>query len=480
VIGIKSFGAYIPRLRLQREAIGRANAWFDPSLAALARGERSICNWDEDAITMAVEAARDATDAAARVPLDALFLASTTHPFLDRQNSVIVAEALNLKPTLRTMDVAGSQRAATSGLASAIDAVGSRCDSALLIASEHRRTRAGSPLEMLSGDAAAALVIGHEPVLARFVDAHSIASDFVDHYRMDGPPFDYDWEERWVRDEGYAKLVPAAVTGLLEKTGLKTPDIDHFILPSLQKRVPGTVAKSLGLASETVVDNLLETCGQTGVAHPILLLAKTLESAKPGERILVIGFGQGCDAMLFEVTETIGSVKPKRGVSGWLEARVPEENYAKFQTFNDLVEREYGKRAEADMPTPLSALFRNRKMVNSFLGGRCTACGTVQFPKSVYCVNPDCGKEGTQADHPMADAKGKVRTWTADRLTFDMNPPAYFGLVEFDGGGRAMMDFTDVNPDKFDVDTPVTVHFRIKQFDRRRGFRRYFWKAAPA
>jgi 3-hydroxy-3-methylglutaryl CoA synthase len=465
---------------LQREAIGRANVWFDPSLAALARGERSICNWDEDTLTMAVEAARDATDAPARDRIDALFLASTTHPFLDRQNSVIVAEALNLKPTLRTMDVGGSQRAATGGLLSALDSVGSRCDSALVIASEHRRTRAGSRLEMLSGDAAAALVIGKQRVLARFVDSHAIASDFVDHYRMDGSQFDYDWEERWVRDEGYMKLVPAAVTGLLEKTGLGAGDIAHFILPSLQKRVPGTVGKSLGLASETVVDNLLDQCGQTGVAHPILLLAKTLERAAPGERIVVIGFGQGCDALLFEVTDAIGSVKPNRGVSGWLDERVPEENYAKFQAFNDLVEREYGKRAEADMPTPLSALFRNRKMVNSFLGGRCTACGTVQFPKSVYCVNPDCGEANTQADHPMADATGKVRTWTADRLTFDMDPPAYFGLVDFDGGGRAMMDFTDVDPEKFDVDTRLTIHFLIKQFDKRRGFRRYFWKAAPA
>ena len=178
---------------------------------------------------------------------------------------------------------------------------------ALLIASEHRRTRAGSRLEMLSGDAAAALVIGQQGVLARFVDVHAIASDFVDHYRMDGSPFDYDWEERWVRDEGYSKLVPAAVSGLLEKTGLRTGDIAHFILPSLQKRVPATVAKSLGLESETVVDNLLDQCGQTGVAHPILLLAKTLERAAPGERIVVIGFGQGCDALLFEVTDAIGS-----------------------------------------------------------------------------------------------------------------------------------------------------------------------------
>ena len=58
--GISSFGAYLPRLRLQRKAIAAANAWFNPSVAALGKGERTMANWDEDAVTMAVEAARDA------------------------------------------------------------------------------------------------------------------------------------------------------------------------------------------------------------------------------------------------------------------------------------------------------------------------------------------------------------------------------------------------------------------------------------
>ena len=33
-----------------------------------------------------------------------------------------------------------------------------------------------------------------------------------------------------------------------------------------------------------------------------------------------------------------------------------------------------------------------------------------------------------------------------------MNPPAYFGMVEFEEGGRAMMDFTDVDPETFEVE----------------------------
>ena len=43
--GILSFGAYLPRLRLQRKAIGAANAWFAPGLRGLAKGERAMANW---------------------------------------------------------------------------------------------------------------------------------------------------------------------------------------------------------------------------------------------------------------------------------------------------------------------------------------------------------------------------------------------------------------------------------------------------
>lgn len=57
--GIVAYGAYIPRLRLSRTAAVEANAWFNAGLKGMAKGERSMCNWDEDSLTMAVEAARD-------------------------------------------------------------------------------------------------------------------------------------------------------------------------------------------------------------------------------------------------------------------------------------------------------------------------------------------------------------------------------------------------------------------------------------
>ncbi len=57
--GIVGYGAYVPRLRMSRQAIYDANAWFAPGLKSKAKGSRSLANWDEDATTMAVAAARD-------------------------------------------------------------------------------------------------------------------------------------------------------------------------------------------------------------------------------------------------------------------------------------------------------------------------------------------------------------------------------------------------------------------------------------
>ena len=91
-VGILSFGAYIPRKRLQRSAIHAANAWFAPGLAGLAKGERAIGDWDEDSVTMAVEAARDALVGIDRERIGSLSLASTTFPFVDRLNVGIVKE----------------------------------------------------------------------------------------------------------------------------------------------------------------------------------------------------------------------------------------------------------------------------------------------------------------------------------------------------------------------------------------------------
>ena len=165
---------------------------------------------------------------------------------------------------------------------------------------------------------------------------------------------------------------------------------------------------------------------------------------------------------------------------GHLKRRKEETSYAKYLSFNELVEVERGMRAEADKLTPLSSLWRNRDMLTGFLGGRCATCGTLQFPRTAICVNPNCNAVHTQEPHPFAEMTGRINSYTADRLTYSPDPPACYGMIQFDAGGRVMIDFTDVDAESLKVGQSMRMMFRIKDVDAQRHFRRYFWKAAPA
>ena len=478
--GILAFGGYVPRLRLQRRAIAEANAWFNPALMGLGKGERAIASWDEDAVTMAVEAARDCLAHRGRDGISHLFLASTTLPFQDRQNAGIVAEALRLAGAVGTLDVAGSQRAGTSALITACEIARGGGGPVLVASGEKRRTKAASPLELTTGDAAAALLVGEGDGAAKLLGHATYSTDFVDHYRGQDEPFDYVWEERWVRDEGFMKIVPEAAGRALAAAGLDAGTIDHFCFPSPMRRAGAGVAARLGRPERSVRDNLQGACGEAGAAHPLVMLAHALETAAPGERILVAGFGQGCDALVFEATAALADAKPERGISGHLRRRRADTDYHRYLGVNGLVALEHGLRSEADRQTGLTTLYRNREMVLGLVGGKCSKCGTLQFPKSNVCVNPNCHAPDAQEDHPFSETPATMRSYTADRLTYSVAPPAYYGMVQFEEGGRAMIDFTDVDPGAgLDVGEPMRMVFRVKDYDPRRGFRRYFWKAAP-
>jgi 3-hydroxy-3-methylglutaryl CoA synthase len=483
--GITAYGAYIPRRRLQRKSIAEANKWFAPGLAGGAKGERAMANWDEDAVTMAVEAGRDCLPAAdpatGRAAVDAIYFASTTMPFADRQNAGIAAAALQLPETISSTDIASSQRAGLTALVAALDAVaGGRCKSPLLVAGEKRKARAASSDELRYGDAGAAFALGRDKVIARVLGSHSQTVDFVDHFRGEGEDFDYGWEERWIRDEGYTKLVPAAVKALLEKTKVAAGDVSHFIVPCPFARLDQTIAKQCGIDPSKVRDNLAANVGDAGAAHALLMLVSALEDAKPGEKILAVQFGQGCDAVMFETTREIAELPARKGVKGSLARRKEETNYLKYLAFNGLIELEKGMRAEVDKRTALTVQYRKRDMLLGLIGGKCRVCGTAQFPRSRVCVNPNCKAVDSQDPYGFSERDGAVLSWSADFLTYSMDPPNHYGMITFAEGGRLMADITDVDQGQVDSGMGVRMAFRIKDFDEKRGFRRYFWKAVPA
>lgn len=477
--GIIACGAYIPRLRLQRSVIHGANSWFVPGLRGLARGERAIASWDEDVVTMAVEAARDALTGRPRDTIRAISLASTTAPFADRQNAGIVKEALNLGDAVASLDVAGSQKAGTGALLQALQAVAGGAGDSLVVAAEKHRAPPGSEAEMTDGVGAAALLLGSEGVAARFLGARSVSIDFVGHFRAAGAPFDYVWESRWIRDEGYLGIAGRAVREALAALGCSGEAIAHFVAPIPARGVAAAIARSAGIPESAVRDDLSMQVGYAGTAHSLLMLADALAAAKPGERILVLGFGQGADVLLFEATDLIGKAAAGLGVAGWSGLGQKEENYLKYLAFEGHLVMDQGMRAEFDQKQPLTALYRNRKTVLGLVGGRCRTTGTVQFPRSEIGVSGNGGETGVQDDYPLADIPARIVSFTADRLAHTPDPPGCYGLIDFEGGGRMLCEFADVAAADLEVGKRMRMAFRIKAVDERRDFIRYFWKAVP-
>ena len=478
--GIVSFGAYVPRYRLKRMTIFQAMGWINPANIMLAQGEKSVANQDEDSLTMATEASLDCLEGFDRSRVDGLFFASTTMPYLERQNAGIITTALNLRDDLRSADFSGALKSGTSALISALDGIGSRSmEEVVVCAADCRLGKMGSPQEMIFGDGAAAFLLGKEGVIAEFKGSHSLTYDFVDHYRGSKTTFDRQWEDRWIRDRGFDEFIPQAVNGLLQKYKVKLNDFSKIIFQCLYDSERRNLAKILKLDPARIQDPQQATIGEAGTAQSFLMLASALEEAKAGDKLLVVSFGSGCDALYFEVTDQISQLKRRKGVKGHLANRAEMPSYQKYAVFRGMIPVDIGLRGEADFITRWSLLWRKRKAILGLIGSRCKKCGTPQYPPQRICANPACGAVDQMEDYPFADKKGRILSYTGDMLAASYDPPELYGYVEFEGGGRFMCNFTDCTLEDLKVGAPVAFSFRKKYYDERRDIHGYFWKAVP-
>jgi 3-hydroxy-3-methylglutaryl CoA synthase/uncharacterized OB-fold protein len=474
--GLLAFGAYVPRRRLERKAILAATGWAGGARGGRAAGRRSYCAWDEDSLTMAVEAARDCLAGVDRAAVRQVVFASTTHPWADRSNAGVVAGALDLDDSVRASDASGHQQAGLGAVLDACQRVRDGDGEILVVAADRRIARPASEQELRFGHGAAAVRVGTGECIAELLGSRSLRADFVDHYRAAGADADYALEERWIRDEGYRKLVPEAVAGALASCALAPSAVRHLVVQA-PARHADAVARDLGIAADAVRDDLQGECGDTGVAHPLLMLGDALERAAAGEVIVVAGFGQGCDALVLRATgrpATTGA-----GCRGALAAGAADGEYLRFLSNCGLVELDWGARAERDNRTAQTVAWRRHRDLLGFVGGRCSRCGTVQFPRTRACVNPDCRAFDTQVGHPLAESRGTVKTYTEDWLAVTRSPPCVYGNVALENGANVFVEFADTGPGAVAVGTPVRFVFRIKDLDSLRGFRRYFWKATP-
>ena len=478
MIGITSYGAYIPFYRINRMTIYGALGWLNP--ASLLPGEKAVANYDEDSLTMAVAAAMDCLGGIEREKVDGLFFATTTAPYLERQNSGIIATVLDLRPDIRTSDFTTSTKSGTGALLSAYDAVMSgSADNVLVSAADSRLGKPAGYLEEVYGDGAAAFLLGRSEVIAAVEGTHSISYDFVDHWRAEEDRYNRTWEDRWIRDEGYGRFISEVISGLLRKYQLAPTDFAKVVYPCQYVRAHADIGKNLGFAPNQIQDHMFTSIGHTGTAYPLMMLVAALEDAEPGDRILVASYGNGGDALVLRVTEEIHRTRERRGIKKHLASKEDLGSYEKYATFRNMLGIDTGGRGEEIASTQLSTLWRDRKMVLALCGSKCRRCGTPQYPPQHICANPKCGAVNEMDDYRFADRRGVLFTYTGDLLAFSPSPPAIYGFVDFEGGGRWFFDLIDCDLESLSVGMTVELSFRRKYHDAARGMHGYFWKAVP-
>jgi 3-hydroxy-3-methylglutaryl CoA synthase len=459
--GISAIATNIPRYRLPREVIARA--WGGTSMG----GERTVANHDEDSLTLAVGAALELGAAAAGA--GAVYFATTSAPYAEKQGAATLAAVLDAAPNARTLDFTDSQRAATSALLAGLDALEAGTAERVVVASGECRT--GEPEsqgEQGYGDAGAALVLAREgAALADVVAVHSVHDEFLGTWRTSEQRFPKSMPTGFDAKLGYARVLGTAIQGVLHAAGATAADVRHLVLPTPSPRAPQGLAKGLGFDPKTQLqDGLWAQVGDCGAAQPLVLLAAALERAKPGELVLVAAYGDGADALLLSVNATAQARLARQ-----IEVKRPLQSYARYARFRGLVARESGA---TDASSP-AITFRDRAQVLGLEGGRCKACGAVQFPRHRHCI--ECS-DGQGLDAVRLARRGTLFTFTVDHMHESLDPPVAHGVVDLEAGGRIYLQLTDCDPDTLAIDMPLELTFR--RLHDAGGFHNYFWKARPA
>jgi hydroxymethylglutaryl-CoA synthase len=461
---LKSVSGYLPLLRFDRKVARAELRWS--GLGGTGRGRRAVAGWDEDALTMAVEAARGVLDAGE--PESAVF-ASTSSPFMDRSMAGVLIEALRLGSGVLAQDTANSRRAAVTALLKALKGGATE----LVAAGEKRAALPGSAQNLNWGDGAAAALVGPGEGIARLLGSATVNADLLDIFTDTGHGLPYAAEDRFVRDQAVADVYVPAVKDALEKAGVMASDIAFAVMPEAVDGIYKAAAKACGLTAPNLCAEIVAQAGDLGAAMALFGLALALDRAEIGARILLAGFGNGADVLVFEVTGAGNGI-----ASDALRQGVVLASYTRFLNLGGVLPLDWGPRSEVNQKVSASTLLRHGRDMHGFVGGR-DEKGNVQFPKTPVPVRPDAQGPEKYEDVILRDVPAKVVSITADRLNFTPDPPFHFGLAQFENGARVTMEFCDIEGRSPEVGDPLCMRFRIKAIDRQRHFRSYFWKGAP-
>jgi len=303
--GIVSYGVYIPKFRIRVEEIARV--WGDKSniSQSLLVYEKSVPDMDEDTVTIAVEAARNAIMRANLDPtrIGAIYVGSESHPYAVKPTGTIVGEAICASSAFTTADFEFACKAGTAAIQACLGLVSSGLiDLGLAIGSDVSQGAPGDMLEYTAAAGGAAFIIGRKDLAAEIEGFYSFTTDTPDFWRREGMPYP-EHGGRFTGEPAYFKHIASAATGLLERLGTTPKDYDYAVFHQPNGKFPLRVARKLGFTKEQIEPGLMVSMiGNTYSGSCLIGLAATLDVARPEERIFLTSFGSGAGSDAFSIT----------------------------------------------------------------------------------------------------------------------------------------------------------------------------------
>ena len=465
MVGIAAYGAYVPRFRLGAGTSG----WNTGS-------ERSVANFDEDSVTMAVAAGLDCLRGRDRQSVDGLIFATTTPPYAEKQCAAIIAEALDLRRDIFSADVTDVLRAGTNGLKAALDSVAAgSAKQVLVIASDSRQGAPKGDTERNSGDGAAAFLVAQEDTIASLEGFYSITDNMLDNWRSAQDPFVRSWEDRFTTEEGLERILGEALSGYFQLQGSAAGDVARVALYAPDGRRHGQLARGFGFSAEQVQDSLYGRLGNTGAAFSLMLLVAALEQAGPGQLLLAVSYGDGSDVVGLRTTSAIKTRTPVMGVTGYLDSKLVLDDYETYAGWRNVWITDSAARRPTPPSPSAAAIWREGDRNIRLYGASCDNCGYVQYPPQRVCV--DCQARDESTPVRFSDRLGTVFTYSLDYIAGTTDIPLVIAAVDFEGGGRILCMMTDRALEEVAIDMPVEMSFRKLRVVN--GIHNYYWKAIP-
>ena len=212
VSGIVSYGVYIPRFRIRVDEIARVWGDGDDIAEGLRVFEKSVPDLDEDAVTIAVEAARNAIRRAEVDPkrIGAIYAGSESHPYAVKPTGTIVGQAVCTSSSYTAADFEFACKAGTAAIQACLGLVSSNLiDLGLAIGADVSQGAPGDMLEYTAAAGGAAYLIGSRDLAAEIESFYSFTTDTPDFWRREGMPYP-EHGGRFTGEPAYFKHVTSA------------------------------------------------------------------------------------------------------------------------------------------------------------------------------------------------------------------------------------------------------------------------------